>query len=70
MISLQFNRDYQCRLLINLLADEQLFAKLAQNLHLDDFELSACRLIYEIARDYHMKHHKLPPFSTVEFETM
>lgn len=69
MISLQFNRDFQCRLLINLLANEPLFAKLSQDLHLDDFELSACRLIYEVARDYHGKHKKLPPFSTIEFET-
>ena len=70
MLDLIYNRDFEVRLLINLLADDALFGKLAPDLHLDDFGLSGCRLIFEIARDYHVRSHKLPPFSTVEFETL
>lgn len=68
MISLEFTRDYQCRFLINLVRDQKLFQDLSRDLHLDDFDLSGCRLIYEVVRTYFREHQVLPPFATIELE--
>jgi hypothetical protein len=39
-------------------------------MHLDDFGLPACRLIFEAARRYYLVYKRLPPFSTLEIEVM
>lgn len=70
IVSLQYTRDFQIKLLTNLMADEKFFADTVGLLHLTDFDLPACRLVFEIARAYYQRHKTLPPvgvlFSEVE----
>jgi len=71
MIDLVFNRDYQCRLLVNMVRSSKLFGQLSADIHLNDFDLGGCRLIYEIVRSYYEKQKgTVPPFSTIELEVL
>jgi len=51
MISLQYDRTFQINFLAALLADDKFMAEASRNIHLTDFDLPACRLIFEIARE-------------------
>ena len=63
-----YTRDFQIQLLINLLRDKKFFEETVSRLHLSDFDLPPCRLIFEIARTYFQKHRELPPFRVIELE--
>jgi|LakMenEpi03Aug12_release.lakeMendotaPanAssembly.Ray.scaffolds.fasta_scaffold65791_2 hypothetical protein len=63
-----YTRDFQIQLLINLLRDKKFFEETVGRLHLSDFDLPPCRLIFEIARTYFLKHRELPPFRVIELE--
>ena len=55
-------------MLTHLLLDEGFFKDTVSTIHLSDFDLPACKLIYEVAKAYYTKYEKLPHFSTLELE--
>lgn len=68
MISLVYTRDFQIKLLINMLSDSKFFEDVCHNVHLADFDLTACRLIFEVAREYFDKYQKVPPFDILTLQ--
>lgn len=70
MISIEFNRDFQIRLVINMLCDDKFFAQAIGQIHLNDFGLPACRLLLETARRYYFEYKKLPSFDILQLEVL
>lgn len=58
--ALQYNRDFQISLLANLMADPKFFADSANLLRLSDFDLPACRLVFEVTRKFYNEYKMLP----------
>lgn len=68
MMSLTYTRDFQIKMLVNLLADKKWFGEVASSMHLTDFDVTPCRLVFEIARTYYEKFSDLPPASVIQLE--
>lgn len=58
--ALQYNRDFQINLLANLMADPKFFADNVGALRLTDFDLPACRLVFEVTRKLFFDYKMLP----------
>jgi len=68
MLSLTYTSDFQIKLLANLLSDKKWFGEVASSIHLSDFDMSPCRLVFEIARTYYEKFGDIPPSSVIQIE--
>lgn len=66
--TLTYTRDFQISLLIHLLYDPKFFKDVHERMHLTDFDLPACRLIFEITRAYYAKFKSMPSFNVLTLE--
>jgi hypothetical protein len=67
-MSLEFSRDFQIKLLINMLMDDKFFSVAVGQVKLTDFGLPACRLLLEVARSHYLKFRTLPNFVVLQQE--
>ena len=70
MISTEYTQDFQLKLLINLMLNQRFFEATMGQLRVEDFGTPACRLIYEVTRNYHSRFKRLPPFPVLETEIL
>ena len=70
MISTEYTQDFQIKLLINLMLNQRFFEATMGQLRVEDFGTPACRLIYEVTRNYHSRFKRLPPFPVLETEIL
>lgn len=68
MISLTYTRDFQIKLLVNLISDAKWFGEVCGSIHLSDFDMVGCRLVFEVARSYYTKFGALPPAGVMQIE--
>ena len=61
-----YTRDFQIGLLTQLILSGQFMTQVMGYLRLTDFELPACRLIYEALQCYHMQYTQHPDFKTLQ----
>jgi replicative DNA helicase len=63
-----YTRDWQLKFLCALISDPNFFSDAEKNLHIDDFDIPACRLVFEIVRRYYRKHEAMPTYSVIGIE--
>ena len=70
MITNEYSQDFQVKLLINMVLNKRFFESTLGQVRVEDFGTPACRIIYEVVRNYYTTYKRLPPFSTLETEIL
>lgn len=68
MLDLTYTRDFQIKLIANMLADAKWFADVSRSLKLSDFDTAGARLIFEVAFKYFKQHDEVPTKDIVVME--
>jgi len=63
-----FTKDFQITLLANIASDDSLIKIASKYLVINDFDISACQLVYEALLGYYDMFHKRPPMSSLVTE--
>lgn len=68
MVTNEYTKDFQIALITNLCHSAELFSYAKSRITMDDFDLTGCKLLYEILVDYHNQFEKLPSFDILVLE--
>jgi len=68
MITSEYTKDFQIALVTNLFHDEELYKYASDRITIEDFDLTACKLIYEVMHAYYDEYSKLPSFDILLLE--
>lgn len=63
-----YDRTFQVKLLSNLLSDAKWFKDVVRSIYPTDFDISSCRLVFEVAQKYFERHQEVPSLAVIEME--